>query len=146
LGIISKGGETAETIRSHVLGSIGSIDDGGPLVYLIETPDLSIFWQDTSGVWKGAIEPLTADVAILAASARANIDGEPIQGSMAQFLAMEAATLGAKRVFLGHHDNWMPPVTSDTFDVAPIHAELKHRAPGATLIEVPYLAGTVLVD
>jgi L-ascorbate metabolism protein UlaG (beta-lactamase superfamily) len=146
MGIVSQGGETAETIRAHVLGSVGSMDDGGPLVYLIETPDLSIFWQDTSGAWKGAIDPLSADVAILAASARANVDGEPIQGSMAQFVAMEAAALDAKRVFLGHHDNWMPPVTRETFDLAPVHAELKRQAPNAMLMEVPYLAGTTLCD
>ncbi|HUF52896.1 MAG TPA: MBL fold metallo-hydrolase [Dehalococcoidia bacterium] len=146
MGIISEGGETAETIRNHVLGSVGSMDDGGPLVYLIETPDLTIFWQDTSGAWKGTIEPLSADVAILAASTRANVNGEPIQGSMAQFVAMEASILGAKRVFLGHHDNWMPPVTSDTFDMAPVHAELKLQAPDAALIEVTYLANTVLCD
>jgi L-ascorbate metabolism protein UlaG (beta-lactamase superfamily) len=144
--VVAQGGETAQILRDHVLGSVGSLNDGGPLVYLIETPDLKIFWQDTSGSWKGAIEPLDADVAILAASGRANVDGEPIQGSMSQFVAMEAAALGAKRVFLGHHDNWMPPVTRETFDMAPLHAELKRQAPDATLIETGYLAGTVLCD
>lgn len=144
--VVAKGGETAQVLRDHVLGSLGSMNDGGPLVYLIETPDLKIFWQDTSGAWKGALEPLNADVAILAAAGRANVDGEPIQGSMAQFIAMEAKALGAGKVFIGHHDNWMPPVTPPTFDMAPVHAELKRQAADATLIEVPYLAGTVLCD
>ena len=142
--IVSAGDPDAETIRSHVLGSVGSMSDGGPLVYLIETPEARIFWQDTSGCWTGVLDEIEADVAVLAASGRPNVDGEPIQGSMTQFLAMEAAKTGAKQVFLGHHDNWMPPVTRQTFDMATLHAELARTAPGANLIEVPYLAGTVV--
>ena len=78
-------------------------------------------------------------MAILAASGRANVDGEPIQGSMADFVAMEARLLGAKRVFLGHHDNWMPPVTPHEFDMAPVREELATPAPHAELIEMGYL-------
>lgn len=47
--------------------------------------------------------------------------------------------LGAKRVVIGHHDDWMPPVTSATFDMAPVRAELAREAPGATLFEPGYL-------
>jgi hypothetical protein len=82
---------------------------------------------------------IRADAAILAASGRANVDGEPIQGSMAQFLAMEARTLGASRVVIGHHDDWMPPITSGDFDMAPVRAELAKEAPGAKLLEPGYL-------
>ena len=85
-------------------------------------------------------------MAILAASGRPNVDGEPIQGSMAQFVAMEAKALGSRQVYLGHHDNWMPPVTRETFDMAPLHAELARQAPGATLAETGYLAGTVIAE
>ena len=119
--------------------SAGSFSDGGPLVYLIETPEGSIFYQDTSGCWTGVLAGIRADAAILAASGRANVDGEPIQGSMAQFLAMEAKALGARKVVLGHHDNWMPPVTRAEFDMAPVIAQLATEAPGATLIEASYL-------
>ncbi|HEY5638487.1 MAG TPA: hypothetical protein VIW01_00365 [Dehalococcoidia bacterium] len=127
--VVAAGGETAQVLRQHVLGSTGSMSDGGPLAYLIETPDLTVFWQDTSGCWTGTFEGIGADVAVLAASGRPNVDGEPIQGSMAQFIAMEAKALGAKQVFLGHHDNWMPPVTRETFDLAPVAAELRARRP-----------------
>jgi L-ascorbate metabolism protein UlaG (beta-lactamase superfamily) len=66
-------------ILAHIRSSAGSLHDGGPLVYLIETPARTIFYQDTSGCWTGVLAQLRADVAILAASGRANIDGEPIQ-------------------------------------------------------------------
>ncbi|HEY5640135.1 MAG TPA: hypothetical protein VIW01_08790, partial [Dehalococcoidia bacterium] len=131
-------------LREHILGATASMSDGGPLVFLIETPQQAIFWQDTSGCWTGVLDEIDADVAILGVSGRPNVDGEPIQGSMAQFIAMETKALGAKQVFLGHHDNWMPPVTRETFDMAPLHAELARQAPSATLTETGYLAGTVI--
>jgi L-ascorbate metabolism protein UlaG (beta-lactamase superfamily) len=131
-------------IMEHVRGATGSPVDGGALVYLIETPGGSIFYQDTSGCWTGVLSQLHADVAILAASGRANVDGEPVQGSMAQFVAREAALLSAKTVVLGHHDDWMPPVTRPGFDMEPVRRELAAAAPGARLIEQDYVAGTVI--
>jgi len=35
-------------------------------------------------------------------------DGEPIQGSLAQFVARQVDLLRPRRVFLGHHDDWLP--------------------------------------
>ena len=128
----------------HVQSAAGSMSDGGPLVYHIETPDLSIFFQDTSGCWTGVLDEVDADVAILAAAGRANVNGEPIQGSMAQFIAMEAKLLGARQVFVGHQDNWMPPVTPADFDMTPVREELARHAPTAELTEVGYLEGRVL--
>ncbi len=127
-------------------GSAGSTSDGGALVYLIETPDLRIFFQDTSGCWTGVLREIDADVAILAASGRGNVNGEPIQGSMADFIALEAELLGARQVILGHHDNWMPPITRTSFDMGPVREELARRAPQATLTDTGYLAGVVLVE
>lgn len=140
----TSGSPEGAAIMQHVVQSAGSRSDGGALVYLIETPDMRIFFQDTSGCWSGVLDKIDADVAILAAAGRANVDGEPIQGSMADFIALQAKLLGAKRVIIGHHDNWMPPVTPATFDMAPVRAELARQAPGAQLIEVGYLAGTAL--
>ncbi len=131
-------------IMKHIRASAGSSSDGGALAFLVETPTGSVFFQDTSGCWTGVLAQLHADVAILAAIGRANVDGEPIQGSIAQFVALEAALLGAKTVFLGHHDNWMPPVTTAGFDADPVRRELSTAAPGARLIEQDYLAGTVI--
>ena len=61
--------------------------DGGALTYLIQTPEGSVFYQDTSGYYSGTIPALKPDVAMLAAAGRGNIDGEPIQGSLALFVA-----------------------------------------------------------
>jgi L-ascorbate metabolism protein UlaG (beta-lactamase superfamily) len=146
-GLNQRIGEIAQhhpEIREHIRASAGSIHDGGALVYLIETPMGSIYYQDTSGCWTGVLGALRADAAILAASGRANIDGEPIQGSMAQFIAREALMLHAKTVVLGHHDDWMPPVTRRGFDMEPVRRELAASAPAAKLLEQGYLAGTVI--
>jgi L-ascorbate metabolism protein UlaG (beta-lactamase superfamily) len=122
--------------------------DGGALAYLIETPEGSILWKDTSGHWTGVLRDLRPDVAILAANGRGNVDGEPVQGSLADFVAREVELLRPGRVVLGHHDDWMPPVTS-ALDVAPIREELARRCPGVELVELRYsepyevLAGAV---
>ncbi len=142
--LISSGTEDASIIQDHIRASAGSFSDGGPLVFLIETSEGSIFYQDTSGCWTGVLTGLKADAAILAASGRPNVDGEPVQGSMAQFIAMEAKLLGARTVVLGHHDNWMPPVTSAGFDTTPVREELLKKAPEAVLREAAYLEEIVL--
>ena len=107
------GTPAGQAMREHLRTAIGSQQTGGALAYLIETPQGSIFWQDTSGCWTGVVRDLRPDVAIVAAAGRGNIDGEPIQGSLADFVAQEVELLGPKTVILGHHDNWMPPVTRD---------------------------------
>lgn len=114
--------------------------EGGALAYLIETPEGSILWKDTSGHWTGVLRDLRPDVALLAAAGRGNIDGEPIQGSLAQFVAREADLLRPRRIVLSHHDDWMPPVTRPT-DVAPIREELARQAPYTELVEMGYLEG-----
>jgi len=114
--------------------------DGGALAYLIETPLGSLLWKDTSGHWSGVLRDLRPDVAILAASGRANVDGDPIQGALATFIGDEVDMLRSERVFLAHHDDWMPPLTRP-IDTAPIREELARRAPGVELVETGYLAG-----
>ncbi len=136
---VGQGTEEGRVILQHVQGAAGSTTDGGPLVYLIETPDTSILFQDTSGCWTGVLEGIAAESAILAAAARANVDGEPIQGSMAQFIAMQARLVGARQVVIGHHDDWMPPVTVSGFDMAAVRRELAKEAPSAKLLEPGYL-------
>ncbi len=136
--------EDGKVILDHIRGCAGSLSDGGPLAFLIETPQGSIFFQDTSGCWTGVLKEIDADAAILAAAGRANVDGEPVQGSLAQFVAMEAKLLGARTVVLGHHDDWMPPVTK-AFDTAPVRAELAREAPGAKLLEPGYLEAVELL-
>ncbi|MGE3076508.1 MAG: MBL fold metallo-hydrolase [Dehalococcoidia bacterium] len=147
IGRRAETGDTAASeLRAHLAGAVGSGQTGGPLAYLIETPQGSIFWHDTSGCWTGVLKDLRPDVAILAAAGRGNIDGEPIQGSLADFVGIAANLLQPKTIILGHHDNWMPPVTPEGgTDVSPIRAKLAEVTPGATLLEPGYMAGTPLL-
>jgi L-ascorbate metabolism protein UlaG (beta-lactamase superfamily) len=131
----------------HLVSSLGGHSDrgdGGALLFLFETPDGTLLFQDTSGHWSGILESLgehPPDVAILAAAGRANIDGEPIQGSLAEFVADQARVLGARRVLLGHHDDWLPGFSVAT-DMEPIRSAFAQRAPMTELLEPGYLAGT----
>ena len=120
---------------AHVRATAGSISDGGPLVYLIETPEGSLLWQDTSGCWSGVLRGLRADVALLALSARPNFDGEPFQGSMAEFIAQEVEWLRPRTVIFGHHDNWLGAPDFTPLDLAP----LKRRMAGVDVREPGYL-------
>jgi L-ascorbate metabolism protein UlaG (beta-lactamase superfamily) len=122
----------------------GDRGDGGALVYLFETPDGRILYQDTSGHWSGILGGLRPDVAILAAAGRGNVDGEPIQGSLARFVARQAELLRPRRVVLCHHDDWLPGFSVDT-DVAPIRAELAKAAPDSELLELGYLDATEIL-
>jgi len=114
--------------------------EGGALAYLIETPEGSILWKDTSGHWTGVLRDLRPDVALLAAAGRGNVDGEPIQGSLAQFVAREAEMLRPRRIVLSHHDDWMPPVTRPV-DISPIREELVRQASYTELVEMDYREG-----
>lgn len=114
--------------------------DGGALVYLFETPDGSLFYQDTSGHWSGVLHDLRPDVALLGAAGRGNIDGQPIQGSLAQFVARQADLLRPGIVVLTHHDDWLPGFSVAT-DVEPIRAELARVVPRTELVEIGYLDG-----
>jgi hypothetical protein len=49
--------------------------------------------------------------------------------------------LGARRVLLGHHDDWLPGFSVAT-DMEPIRAAFAERAPTTELLEHGYLAGT----
>ena len=128
----------------HLLSSQqGDRGDGGALVFLFELPDGTVLYQDTSGHWSGILADLQADVALLAAAGRGNIDGEPIQGSLADFMARQAEAVRPQKLILNHHDNWLPGFSIDT-DVAPIRDELASRCPDVELVELGYVDGTVL--
>jgi L-ascorbate metabolism protein UlaG (beta-lactamase superfamily) len=117
--------------------------EGGSFAYLIETPAGSIFWKDSSGHWTGLLRDLAPDLALLAAVGRGNVDGEPVQGTLADFVASEVELLHPKTVALCHHDDWMPPLTK-AIDVGPIRAALDRHAPSVKLLEMGYLEGRTL--
>jgi len=77
------GGLSDEVVAHLRASQQGPRGDGGALVYLFDTPEGSLLYQDTSGHWSGILRDLRADIAILAAAGRGNVDGEPIQGSLA---------------------------------------------------------------
>ena len=131
----------------HMTDCLGSTETGGALAYVIDTPEGSIFFHDTSGVWTGVAQNLRPDVAIIAMAGRGNINGEPIQGSLAQFVGKMSELMRPPRIVLGHHDHWMPPMTHDmTSDdaLAPVREELARVTPRAELLDLGFQDGTVL--
>lgn len=94
----------------HDAGGHASPRDGGQLAYLLECPSGSILVSASSGHWSGIFAGLRPDVAILAAAGRPNVDGEPYQGSLADFLVEQAELLGRPTVVLCHHDPLLPPL------------------------------------
>lgn len=129
------GADAVDHLRASNQGALG---DGGALVYVFDTPAGQLFYQDTSGHWTGVVHGLRPDVAIIAAAGRGNIDGEPIQGSLAQFVARQAALLRPRRIILSHHDDWLPGFSAPA-DAAPIRDELDRFTPGVVLEELGYL-------
>jgi L-ascorbate metabolism protein UlaG (beta-lactamase superfamily) len=129
-------------VREYAAGhnTLASRGDGGPLVYLIETPEGSLLYQDTAGCWTRMLDQLHPDVAILAAAGRGNVDGEPIQGSLADFVSREVELLRPARLLLGHHDDWMPGLTSAT-DTTPIRNALAERSPKVEFVDIGYHSG-----
>lgn len=131
----SLGADVVAHLKASAQGARG---DGGALVYLFDTPEGSLLYQDTSGHWQGILQDLRPDVAILAAAGRGNVDGQPIQGTLAHFVGQQAALLRPRRVILSHHDDWLPGF-SRRIDVAPIREELARRVPRTELVELGYM-------
>src|SRR5205823_447036 len=133
-------------IVGHVRkGNQGPRGDGGAFVYLFETPEGALLYQDTSGHWSGILHDLRPDVAILAAAGRGTIDGEPIQGTLAQFVARQADLLRPRHVILDHHDDWLPGFSVPT-RVAPIRESMARSVPRTELVELGYLSSYPLFD
>lgn len=134
-------GTLGPDVMAHLRASAqGPRGDGGALVFHFNTPQGSLFYQDTSGHWSGILRDLRPDVAIIAAAGRGNIDGEPIQGSLASFVARQVDLLRPRRVFLGHHDDWLPGF-SRAIDTKPIRDEIARVRPGTELVETGYGVG-----
>jgi L-ascorbate metabolism protein UlaG (beta-lactamase superfamily) len=120
-----------------------STRDGGQLCYLLETPSGSVFVNASSGYWSGIVANLRPDVAVLAVVGRANIDGEPHQGSLARFLVDQVELLKPSKVVLCHHDALLPMLpATDTGEALALltrdagyarHVDLSYADPVAIL-------------
>jgi L-ascorbate metabolism protein UlaG (beta-lactamase superfamily) len=124
-------------------GKSTSTYDGGQLAYLLESPAGSVLITASAGYWRGIFEPLRPDVAILGASGRPVVDGEPYQGSLADFLAEEAALLGHPQVILCHYDPLLPPLVGAT-DITAAESRLTSM-PGQAYRRLDYATPTVLL-
>lgn len=113
-----------------------SHDDGGQLMYLLETPDGSALFSQSTGYWSGIIRDLRPDVAVLAITGRPNLDGEPFQGSLAEFVLGEVEAMRPGTVIFCHHDAWMPPIPA--VNVEPAERLLGDRASNAKLVTLGY--------
>ena len=98
-GLVSLGPEVMEHLQTSQQGVRG---DGGSFVYLFETPEGSLLYQDTSGHWTGIFHNLRPDVAILAAAGPGTIDGRthpgyarPICGAAGRSAAATARDSGS---------------------------------------------------
>ena len=139
--------ETGEATQAHLVESQpghSERGDGGALIYLIETPDGKVLFQDTSGRYDGIMERINPDVALLAAAGRGNINGEPIQGSLAQFVAQQVELLRPKKVVFGHHDNWMPGF-SIPVNTEPLIDAIRQIDGDVEVLEPGYLAATKIL-
>jgi L-ascorbate metabolism protein UlaG (beta-lactamase superfamily) len=117
--------------------------DGGQLAYLLESPAGSLLVSASAGYWRGIFEPLRPDVAILGATGRPVIDGEPYQGSLAGFLVEEAALLGHPEVIFCHYDPLLPPLLGAT-DITAAETRLEEIR-GQGYLRLEYGAPTAIL-
>ena len=105
-----------------------STQDGGPLSFLLTTTDGSVLVSGSTGYWRGIFEGLRPDVAMLSLTGRPNVNGEPYQGSAAQFMVEQVEALRPGRVAFCHHDPLLPGFPG--FDIGAAAAALTERSPG----------------
>ncbi|WP_158880304.1 MBL fold metallo-hydrolase [Amycolatopsis anabasis] len=119
--------------------------DGGQLMYLVETPRGSILWSASAGCWSPILRGLRPDVAVLAAAGRPNLDGEPFQGTLAEFLVREIEMLRPGRTIFCHHDAFLAPMTPATDTTAAAEA-VRNRCPYTELVDLTYLNPVPILD
>ena len=99
-------GPAGESLQA--MNAACSAHDGGQLSYLLHTGEGTALVSASAGYWSGIFTGLRPDVALLATGGRPNVDGEPYQGSGAQYLVDQVALLRPERVALCHHDPLFP--------------------------------------
>jgi L-ascorbate metabolism protein UlaG (beta-lactamase superfamily) len=121
---------------AHPVGPV-SDHDGGQLMYLIDTPYGSLLWSASSGCWTALLRELRPDVALLALAGRPNVNGEPFQGSMAEFIVRQVEMLRPDKVVFCHHDAVLPPFMNGTNVEAATEA-VRTRTPWTSLVTMAY--------
>ena len=117
--------------------------DGGQLAYLLTTIGGSMLVSASAGYWRGIFDGLRPDVALLSLGGRPNVDGEPFQGSSAQYMLEQVQLLHPERVAFCHHDPLFPGLPG--VDIEPAAAAL--RALGASgYFEMEYATRLRLFD
>jgi len=125
------------------MNEVCSEHDGGQLAYLLTTAEGSVLVSGSAGYWRGIFEGLRPDVALLSLGGRPNVDGEPFQGSSAQFMLEQVQLLHPGRVAFCHHDPLFPGLPG--VDIEAAAAAL--RAPGAAgYFEMEYASPVALFD
>jgi L-ascorbate metabolism protein UlaG (beta-lactamase superfamily) len=110
--------------------------DGGQLAYLLSTGDGSVLVSASAGYWRGLFTGLRPDVALLSLGGRPNVDGEPFQGSTAQYALEQVELLRPARIAFCHHDPLFPGVPG--VDIGPAAAAVRGTASGADYFALEY--------
>ncbi len=113
-----------------------SAHDGGQLAFLLNNRSGSVLVSGSAGYWRGIFADLRPDVALLAIAGRPNVDGEPFQGSGAQFVAEQVSILGPKRVALCHHDPLVPGLPG--VDITAAGTAVRNQTPAVDYFELSY--------
>ena len=113
-----------------------SVHDGGQLAFLLTNGSGSILVSGSAGYWSGIYADLRPDVALLALAGRPNVDGEPYQGSVAQFVSEQVRLVGPRSVALCHHDPLFPGFPG--VDIGAAAAMVQEQAPSVDYFELSY--------
>lgn len=113
-----------------------SISDGGQLAYLLTSPKGSVLVSGSAGCYRSVYSELRPDMALLSVAGRPNLDGEPYQGSKADFVLEQVEMLGRpKRVAFCHQESLVPgELPDENFDAA-VQA-LAAQAPDVEYVEL----------
>jgi L-ascorbate metabolism protein UlaG (beta-lactamase superfamily) len=122
-----------------VLGEMmqrSSVHDGGQLAFFVTNGAGSILVSGSAGYWSGIYADLRPDVALLSLAGRPNVDGEPYQGSVAQFVSEQVGLLGTRSVALCHHDPLFPGFPG--VDIGAAATMVREQAPSVHYFELSY--------
>jgi len=132
-------GSWAPELYEYMVYPIGPVSDhdGGPA---------DLFHRHAAGVHPvecqfGLLDAdparVAADVALLALAGRPNVNGEPFQGSMAEFIVRRVEMLRPKKVVFCHHDAFLPPYMNG-MNVDAAAEALRTRTPWTELVTMTY--------